>query len=285
MRRLVAIAVVLAAAGAAVLGKAHFAPDEQGGVSVRQARFAPGQERTRERGRASGREAFPGNVEYDGRIVFVRIRYNVGMSGGPDGGVFGNRFRGSRGEPPWAHDYPTSDTHLMKILKELTVADPRADASNVFTLDDPDLMDYPIAYMSEPGFWGMSDEEAKGLREYLQKGGFIIFDDFRQNDMYNLEQQMKRALPDLRWVALQPEQTIFNSFFEIKNFNFGYYGKETYYGLFEDNDPKKRVLAIAGHNQDLGEFWEFSDTGMMPVDLSNEAYKFGVNYFVYALIH
>ena len=63
------------------------------------------------------------------------------------------------------------------------------------------------------------------------------------------------------------------------------YGQETYYGMFEDNDPKKRLLAIAGHNQDLGEFWEFSDTGMMPVDLSNEAYKFGVNYFIYGLIH
>ena len=173
----------------------------------------------------------------------------------------------------------------MKILKELTLTDPRVDASNVLELDDPELMDYPIAYMSEPGFWTMSDEEAKGLRTYLLKGGFIIFDDFRQNDMYNVEEQMKRVLPDLRWIEVEPSQTVFNSFFEIKNFNFGYYGKETYFGIFEDNDPQKRLMAIAGHNQDLGEFWEFSDTGMMPVDLSNEAYKFGVNYFIYGLIH
>jgi hypothetical protein len=220
-----------------------------------------------------------GNVEYDGRLVFVRIRYDSGYGGG-----FG-RSRGSRGEPPWAHDYPTADTHLMKILKELTVAAPRIDSSNVFRLDDPDLFDYPIAYMSEPGYWAMTDEEVKGLRLYLQKGGFIIFDDFRQNDWYNVEEQMKRVMPELRWVALDQTHTVFNSFFEIKNFDFGYYGKETYYGMFEDNDPQKRVLAIAGHNQDLGEFWEFSDTGMMPVDLSNEAYKFGVNYFIYGLIH
>jgi hypothetical protein len=173
----------------------------------------------------------------------------------------------------------------MKILKELTLSDPRVDVSNVLTLDDPDLLDYPIAYMSEPGFWFMSEEEVKGLRGYLQKGGFIIFDDFRENDMHNLEEQMKRAMPELRWVALEPSQTIFNSFFEIRKFDFGYYGKEIYYGMFEDNDPRKRLLAVAGLNQDLGEFWEFSDTGMMPVDLSNEAYKFGVNYFVYGLIH
>ena len=36
---------------------------------------------------------------------------------------------------------------------------------------------------------------------------------------------------------------------------------------------------------DLGEFWEFSDTGWMPVDVTNEAYKYGVNYVIYAMTH
>jgi hypothetical protein len=44
-------------------------------------------------------------------------------------------------------------------------------------------------------------------------------------------------------------------------------------------------MAIANYNHDLGELWEFSDTGYVPVDLSNEAYKFGVNYVVYAMTH
>ena len=117
IRRCVALAVVLTATGVAV-----FAGDY----------LQPGRE-------YSG--AFPGNVEYDGRLVFVRVKYDVGSFGGGGGG----RFRGSRGEPPWAHDYPTADTHLMKILKELTLTDPRVDASNVLELDDPELMDYPIA--------------------------------------------------------------------------------------------------------------------------------------------
>ena len=52
-------------------------------------------------------------------------------------------------------------------------------------------------------------------------------------------------------------------------------------GIFEDNDPKKRLIAIANVNGDIGEYWEFSDTGFAPVDLSNEAYKFGVNYVIY----
>ena len=82
--------------------------------------------------------------------------------------------------------------------------------------------------------------------------------------MYNLEEQMKRVLPE---PALDRgsnrRRPVFNSFFEIKNFDFGYVrAGNRYYGMFEDNDPQKRLLAIAGHNQDLGEFWEFSDTGI-----------------------
>jgi hypothetical protein len=44
-------------------------------------------------------------------------------------------------------------------------------------------------------------------------------------------------------------------------------------------------MAVANVNNDLGEYWEFSDTGYAPVDLSNQAYKFGVNYFIYGLTH
>lgn len=217
------------------------------------------------------------NVGYDGRLAFVRLRYSTGFSGfGP---------RGGGRELPWAHDYPTSDIHMMRILNELTAVAPHVDGSNIYSLDDPELMNHPIAYMSEPGFWSMSDDEAKGLRTYLLKGGFIIFDDFRGQDWWNLEEQMKRVVPELRFVQLDGTHPIFNSFFDIKDLHFlqSYNGQPTYWGMFEDNDPRKRMIAIANRDNDLGEYWEFSDTGMDPVDFTNEAYKFGVNYFIYGL--
>jgi hypothetical protein len=45
------------------------------------------------------------------------------------------------------------------------------------------------------------------------------------------------------------------------------------------------MLAVANYNNDLGELWEYSAVGYFPVDLTNEAYKFGVNYVVYVLTH
>lgn len=214
-------------------------------------------------------------ADYDGRFAFVRLRY------GPPGQM---RFRR---EPPWAHDFPRADFHFLKILSEITLTQTFIDQGNIRTLDDPELTMFPIAYMSEPGFWTMDQAEVDGLRNYLQKGGFLIFDDFREDHLYNLFAQMKRAMPDAVWHRMDVAHPIFHSFFEIKSLEAmpGYYGDPEFYGIFEDNDPRKRLMAIANYNHDLGEHWEFSDTGYLPVDLSNEAYKFGVNYVVYGLTH
>jgi hypothetical protein len=210
-------------------------------------------------------------VEYDGRFSFVRLRYQGGF----------------RRDPGWAHDYPRADWHFQRILSELTYTRTLQDESNILTLDDPDLGLYPVVYMSEPGFWTLSEAEMIGLRSYLQKGGFIIFDDFRgARDWTNLQQRMTEVLPDARWVPLDATHPVFHSFFDIKTLiSQGYYGEAAFLGIFEDNDPQKRLLAIANYNHDLGELWEFSDTGWVPVDLSNEAYKYGVNYVIYAMTH
>jgi hypothetical protein len=210
-------------------------------------------------------------VVYDGRFAFARLRYEGGF----------------RRDPGWMHDFPRADWHFQRILEELTLVRTHRDESNIFSLDDPELTMYPIAYLSEPGFWTMSQEEAEGLRRYLQKGGFIIFDDFRgARDWTNLEAQMRQVLPDLRWARLDATHPVFHSFFEINTLpEQGFYGAAEFLGLFEDNDPRNRLLAIANYNHDLGELWEFSDTGWMPVDVTNDAYKFGVNYVIYAMTH
>lgn len=220
------------------------------------------------------------HVTYDGRFAFVRLRYTMP-------GRMGS-FRGFQREPPWAHDYPRADLHLMKILSEVTLLRPHLDDSAVLTLDDPELLNYPVAYMSEPGFWTLNDAEVEGFRAYLTKGGFVIFDDFRQEHWGNFEEQMRRVLPSQRLVQLEATHPVFHSFFEIDPARFvSPYGGLTpiFYGVFEDGDPARRLQVVANYNNDLGEYWEFSDTGWVPVDLSNEAYKFGVNYIVYGMTH
>jgi hypothetical protein len=142
--------------------------------------------------------------------------------------------------------------------------------------------------MSEPGFWTLTAEEIASLRDYLLKGGFLIFDDFASRHWFNFEDRILEVLPDARIVELDATHPIFHSFFEINalDHTHPYYGlKSIFYGIFEDNDPEKRLIAIVNYNNDIGESWEWSETGYIPIELSNEAYKLGVNYIVYAMTH
>jgi hypothetical protein len=208
------------------------------------------------------------NVEYDGRFAFSRIRY------GPNS--------------DWNHDYPRGDRHLTRIVSEITHVVTHDEGSNVFTLDDPELFRYPIAYLSEPGFWNMGDLEAQRLREYLLKGGFLIFDDFEGRQWDNMAYQMRRVLPEGRWVKVDVPNPLFDSFFRMESVNFPHpmYGyTPNYLVIYEDNDPTRRVMVIANHDNDVAEYWEWSDTGLLPIDLSNEAYKLGINYVIYGMTH
>jgi len=222
------------------------------------------------------------NAEYDGRFTFARISFETGGSG-----MRGFGRRGSRGEPPWAHDFPRAERNFMQIITETTLIRPYMQGGNVFTTDDPELTKYPLAYISEPGFWYPDEEEIEGLRNYLMKGGFLIADDFRGSDWYNFEEQMRRVIPGARFVQLDETHGIFDSFYRIDDLtSLVPYGRApAYMGLHEDNDPAKRLVVIANYNNDIGEYWEFSDTGWYPIDLSNDAYKLGVNYLVYAMTH
>ncbi len=230
---------------------------------------------------------FHGNPPYDGRFVFARIKYR-GFE----------HF--TREGPGWSHDYPDAEEHLMLIMRDVTGLRPFVRAGDVaggaiVALDDPELFKYPVAYLSEPGGWHPNEAEVRGMHNYLHKGGFVIFDDFGGYDWQNFTTQMQRVLPGLRPIALTGNEPIFDSFFKIdvklveqqcmRDFRACYRGIFKYYAFFQDNNPKKRMLAMATYDADIGEFWQWSGTGFAIVDLSNEAYKLGVNYFIYALTH
>ena len=232
------------------------------------------------------------NAKYDGRFTFARLRYTTGP-----GGTY---YCG--GLPAWAHGYfpcrggQRAEDSLMKIMNEVSYLSPHIDESVVLALDAPELSRYPVSYMTEEGFWTMTNKEAAAFRAYLLKGGFVIFDDFRADGdpragggWENFESNMRRILPDAQLVDMEPSHAIFHSFFEIESFDIipqSYdRGRPVIRGLFEDNDPTKRLMAIVNYGTDVSDFWEFSATGFRPIDESNQAYKLGVNYLIYGLTH
>jgi len=216
------------------------------------------------------------NTPYDGRFTFIRLRY------GPPIPYQSQRI-------PWSHDYPAGEQNLMRIFNEITSLAPHIEETNVISIGDPEIFKYPLTYLCEPGSWYMTDEEAANLRAYLQKGGFIIVDDFRFYDWGNFEAQMRRVLPDAQFVELEASHPLFHSFFEINDPSKipQYYDRGTpvFLGVFEDNDPNKRLIMAICYNTDISEFWEWSGTGFKAIDESNEAFKMGINLFMYGLTH
>lgn len=101
----------------------------------------------------------PSGVEYDGQFTIVRLFY--------------------ANYPGWSYDYPDMEQNFTLILKDISLLPARSDGSKILRMDDPDLLRFPIAYLSEPGYWYPTDSEALGLRTYIAKGGFLIVDDFK----------------------------------------------------------------------------------------------------------
>jgi hypothetical protein len=226
-----------------------------------------------QRGGFGGGVSIEPNADYDGRFTFVRLRYQ------------GNGFRSG-----WAFDYPAMERNFMTIMKDLTTVDAHVAESNIHLMDDPQLSRYPIAYLSEPGYWLPSESEAAGLRRWLAKGGFLIVDDFYNAQWINFERSMKMVLPTARIVPLDVSHPIFNSFFHIKTLEGMNHpqdagAKAQYLGIYEDNDPTKRLMVIVNYNNDVGDYMEWSGQGWYAVNMSNDAYKIATNWVVYGLTH
>ena len=151
----------------------------------------------------------PPNVPYDGRFAFVRVKYETAP-----GGYWW------RGQPSWSHGYPLAEQNLVKIMNELSFLNAHEEINTV-ALDDPELFKYPLAYIIEVSWWTLTDAEAAALRLYLQKGGFLIVDDFKRPGDFGspgwepFEENMRRVWPDVRFFEMQPTHPIFHAFFEI----------------------------------------------------------------------
>ncbi|MGH9765324.1 MAG: DUF4159 domain-containing protein, partial [Blastocatellia bacterium] len=58
--------------------------------------------------------------------------------------------------------------------------------------------------------------------------------------------------------------------------------KPEFYGV---EDKHGRLMMVINYNNDVSDFWQWSNNSVYPIDDTNEGYKFGVNYAFYAQTH
>ena len=103
---------------------------------------------------------------------------------------------GMGGVATWSRDYPKADRQFLIALKRLTRIQGRA-TEQVVNLDSDDIFNYPWVYAVKVQTWSFTDDEAKRLREYLLKGGFLMVDDFHgSEDWENFMNGMRQVFPD-----------------------------------------------------------------------------------------
>jgi len=200
----------------------------------------------------------------------------------------GRRGMGWASGPPWSHDWPRLGEHLMKIVAEVTKLEVNP-GTHIINFQNDDCFKYPFAYLCEVGYMDLSDEDAQRMREYLLRGGFLIVDDFRgERDFWNFEEQMKKVFPDRFLEELPRTHQIWKCFYDISDVQlapppiYNQFLTPQYFGIHDDNE---RLMMVVNYNNDIGEYVEFSDDPYAPFDETNQAYKYMVNYVMYALTH
>ena len=198
----------------------------------------------------------------------------------------------------WTMDYPRSDRHLMEGIRRLTRVDTRS-VEQVVELDGTDdIYNWPFAYGVEVGHWRLTDEQAAQLREYLDRGGFFMVDDFHGEEEWQIfRASMDRVLPDGEVVDLKSSDAMFHSIYDLderfqvpgwtawveEHITYEKGGTVPHWrGIF---DKKGRLIVAICHNMDLGDAWEHSDDAEYPEKFASLAYRLGMNYVIYDLTH
>jgi len=223
----------------------------------------------------------------DSEFVYARIRYHMTSDAW--------RVR----EVPWHHDYPYGDRTFPTVLAEVTNIKTSPTSYKIVDIDSPELFDYPFAYLCEPGYLELNQKDTKNLREYLDRGGFIMVDDFRtadfspqaggaEDDIASFRRQMKKVYPDRDFVRLDVSDPIFNSFNKITSlameppYVFPGQHPVEFLGLRDTHGNLEMVL---NNNNDISEFWEWLDEGQKSMHDAATAFHFGINDVMYAMTH
>jgi len=190
------------------------------------------------------------------------------------------------GHSGWTHNYPDSERHLNEMISEVSSINVETMSYRIVELSSEEVFDYPFAYVSEPGEMDMTPEEVANFREYIERGGFVVVDDFDGDHIVNLRNQVRLAFPDRELVPIGVGHQMFHSFYTTESLEiFAPYvtgGRPEYYGLLNGDGA---IGMIALWNNDLANFWDWIDQARYPLEPSSEAFRMGVNFVVYAMTH
>lgn len=232
-------------------------------------------------------------------FYWSRLSYKANLStfrGGYRGRFGGMGFGGGFGYATWSRDYPKADRQVLLALRRLTRIQARP-TEQVVNLDSNDIFNYPFVYAVQVQTWSFTDAEAKRLREYLLKGGFLMVDDFHGTaDWENFMNGMRQVFPDRPVEDLSDNDPIFHVLYDLSHryqvpgeqyvWTGRTYEKDGYVPRWRAiRDDHGRIVVAICHNMHLGDAWEWADDPNYPERFSSLAFRVAMNYIVYSMTH
>jgi len=208
----------------------------------------------------------------------------------------------------WETDFPEGDDNFSHRLGQLTRIQVAKTASSRM-LTAPDLGDFPLLYMSDPGYMVVSKEEKAAFARYLANGGFVWCDDFWGDaEWQQFADVMREVLPGREWRVLSADHPIFHTVFDLNDgmpqipaLPFASPGGSTAEspgahkfpaGSLDTPemrawlDDDGRIMVLATHNTDVGDGWEREAYGEWYFEtFSTKSCMVGVNVVIYAMTH
>ena len=230
-------------------------------------------------------------IPFHGEFYFARMAYSTYSPGrGSNYYYYNNRWEN------WLTDWPDADYHFLSGIRRLTSVQVSEDGVRLSLLDE-ELFDYPWLYAVEVGYWSLSDEEIDRLREYLSRGGFLIVDDFHGSyEWMGFLDSMEKVFPDRPIVEIPVEDEVMHVLYDLdkkiqipgmqflmSGLTYEEDGYVPYWrGIYDDQG---RLMVAINFNMDLGDAWEHADWPAYPEQMTALAYRFGINYVIYAMTH
>ena len=187
----------------------------------------------------------------------------------------------------WWHDYPVAEEHITQIMSEATGLNVESKSYRVVALETEDIFKYPFAYISEPGMMWLSDLEVKNFREFVDRGGFVMLDDFDgANHFETMRRNIERVFPDRPMVHLKGDHNILRTYYTIDSlyvqspYDVG--ADAEFWGI---NDEDGTLQVIICYNNDVGDFWEHINQPRYALKPSTEALRLGINFVLYSMTH
>ncbi len=203
-----------------------------------------------------------------GQFVFPRLRFDVNDET-PD------RWNVS----------PIGDVNLRRKLEELTNINISQEGRVVTLADFDDMCRNPFVFMTSEGYFTLTDQEKTNMREFLERGGFILADDCVYNTTedrffrtYN--KVMNELFPDNPMRKIPYDHEIFHIYYDFPDGCPHMQGvPHGAYGMFEPQTGRIMTINCPG---DIHCGWV---NRWFNPQKNLDAMKMGINIIIYFLSH